>query len=82
MSSSNFLQMNEQPTGAVVEAPLDDGYVSPEFDLPDLPSDEEEGMALPPSKRNKFDFKGSKHIAHDDDLDDDEELALRLLGRA
>ncbi|KAF5325153.1 hypothetical protein D9619_009771 [Psilocybe cf. subviscida] len=74
--------MNEQPTGAVVEAPLDDGYVSPEFDLPDLPSDEEEDMAPPPSKRNKLDFKGSKHITHDDDLDDDEELALRLLGRA
>lgn len=60
----------------------DDGYVSPEFDLPDLPS-EDEDMAPPPSKRNKNEAasfnRRSKNLAS---LEDEEELALRLLGRS
>ncbi|KAF9485667.1 DEAD-domain-containing protein [Pholiota conissans] len=76
-------ERNEQPVGAVFEAASDDdGYVSPEFDLPDLPS-EDEDMAPPPSKRNKFDSSNKNPKASADvGLDDEEELALRLLGRA
>ncbi|KAJ6588533.1 P-loop containing nucleoside triphosphate hydrolase protein [Mycena capillaripes] len=55
----------------IVEAPEDDGYVSPDFDLPsDSGSDEEETWAPPPTKRSK-----TSHTA----VEDDEELALRLL---
>jgi ATP-dependent RNA helicase DDX10/DBP4 len=68
----------------VFDAPSDDdGYVSPEFDLPDLPSDDED-MAPPPSKRNKSDSHSNKRTTKalsDAGLDDEEELALRLLGR-
>ena len=67
---------------ATFEAPSeDDGYVSPEFDLPDLPTDEEEEMAAPPSKRTKFGSVSSKPVIKFTALDDEEELALRLLGR-
>ncbi|KAF8964766.1 P-loop containing nucleoside triphosphate hydrolase protein [Flammula alnicola] len=76
--------MVDQPIGAVFETPSDDdGYVSPEFDLPDLPS-EDEDLAPPPSKRNKFDSSSSRRATStgsDLGLEDDEELALRLLGR-
>ncbi|KAF9564064.1 DEAD-domain-containing protein [Agrocybe pediades] len=76
----------DQPVGAVFEGPSDDdGYVSPEFDLPSASSDEEDDdMAPPPSKRNKFDQKShgrpASHVV-DTGLEDEEELALRLLGR-
>lgn len=76
----------DEPLGAVFEAPSDDdGYVSPEFDLPDLPSDDEDDdMAPPPSKRNKLESKShgrpASHVL-DSGLEDEEELALRLLGR-
>ena len=63
----------------------DDGYISPEFDLPDLPTDEEEETAAPPSKKTKFASFSSKSIGtkstYKDSLDEEEELALRLLGR-
>lgn len=75
------------PSGAAtLEAQSDDdgGYISPEFDLPDLPTDEEEEMAAPPSKKTKF-ASSSKPIGikstYKGSLDDEEELALRLLGR-
>lgn len=73
------------PSGAAtLEAQSDDdGYISPEFDLPDLPTDEEEEMAAPPSKKTKsFSSKsiGTKST-YKDSLDEEEELALRLLGR-
>jgi ATP-dependent RNA helicase DDX10/DBP4 len=64
----------------------DGGYISPEFDLPDLPTDEEEEMAAaPPSKKTKFGSFSSKpgnKSAHKYLLDEEEELALRLLGRS
>ncbi|KAG6865184.1 hypothetical protein C0991_004627 [Blastosporella zonata] len=68
-------------------APLsddDDGYVSPEFDLPDMSSDEEEEMAPPPFKRSKLSDRhsgGGDARAYDNTVEDDEELALRLLRR-
>ncbi|KAG6909727.1 hypothetical protein DXG01_015715 [Tephrocybe rancida] len=63
-------------------APLsdDDGYVSPEFALPDLSSDYEEDMAPPPSKRSKPSGRRSGNI-DGNTVEDDEELALRLLRR-
>ena len=80
--------MTTQSGTAVLDAQSnDDGYISPEFDLPDLrQSDEEEEMAPPPSKRTKFDSFSSKLIGnkstYKDSLDEEEELALRLLGRS
>ncbi|PPQ92191.1 hypothetical protein CVT25_008965 [Psilocybe cyanescens] len=98
---SVVVQATDKPLGAMVEAPSndDDGYVSPEFDLPDLPSDEEEQefyMAPPPSKRSKFTSESGMGASKDSGtdknkrpskndaetgLEDEEELALRLLGR-
>lgn len=73
-------------SGATFEAQSDDGgYISPEFDLPDLPTDEEEEMAAPPSKKTKFGSSSSKpeiKSTHKDSLEEEEELALRLLGRS
>ncbi|KAJ7077803.1 ATP-dependent RNA helicase dbp-4 [Mycena crocata] len=55
----------------------DDGYVSPEFDLPSgSESDEdEETWAPPPTKRSKTSHNEAGRTA----VEDDEELALRLL---
>ncbi|KAF8153102.1 P-loop containing nucleoside triphosphate hydrolase protein [Crassisporium funariophilum] len=70
---------------AEIEPPSDDeGYVSPEFDLPDLGSDEEEEFAPPPSKRSKLDSfsnhpKTNRTSATT--LEEEEDLALQLLGR-
>ncbi|GLB39922.1 putative RNA helicase [Lyophyllum shimeji] len=64
-------------------APLsdDDGYVSPDFDLPDMPVEGEEDVP-PPSKRIKTSARQSRDVDMGDDaLDADEELALRLLRR-
>ena len=73
------------PSGAAtLEAQSDDdGYISPEFDLPDLPTDEEEEMAAPPSKKTKSFLSKSigTKSTYKDSLDEEEELALRLLGR-
>jgi len=59
----------------------DDGYVSPDFDLPNLPS-EDEDMVPPPSKRNKNEAGFNRHSKNLTSLEDEEELALRLLGRS
>ncbi|KDR77269.1 hypothetical protein GALMADRAFT_246577 [Galerina marginata CBS 339.88] len=77
---------NDQPMATAVIAPPsdDDGYVSPEFDLPDLPS-EDEDTAPPPTKRNKLDSNSDRRLTHNlskSGLEDEEELALRLLGRS
>jgi ATP-dependent RNA helicase DDX10/DBP4 len=74
-------------SGATFEAPSDDdsGYISPEFDLPDLPTDEEEEAMAPPSKKTKFGSFSSKPMVkstQNNPLDEEEELALRLLGRS
>lgn len=64
---------------AYFEPPDDDdhdGYVSPEFDLPSESSDEEEQDSRP-AKRGRFASQRAK--TPEDDLDDEEELALRLL---
>lgn len=60
----------------------DDGYISPEFDLPDIPSGEEE-EDMPPPKRNKLSsqIKDTRRSRNGNDFEDDEELALRLLRR-
>lgn len=66
-----------------MEAPSDDGgYISPEFDLPDLATDEEEEMTVPPSKKTKFSSEPVMKSTHKSPLDEEEELALRLLGRS
>ena len=59
----------------------DDGYISPDFNLPDLPS-EDEDMAPPPSKRNKNKAGFNRRSKNLTNLEDEEELALRLLGRS
>lgn len=68
--------------GALFEAASDDdGYVSPEFDLPEQASDEDEFDTPPPSKRGKFNPKAVSPQPSNPGLDDEEELALRLLGK-
>ncbi|KAF9463268.1 ATP-dependent RNA helicase dbp-4 [Collybia nuda] len=63
--------------GAFIDPPSDDdGYVSPEFDLPNLPSEDEE-MA-PPPKRNKV---LHNNPSYSNTVEEDEELALQLLGK-
>ena len=76
--------MTMQSGAATLEARSDDdGYISPKFDLP---TDEEEEMAAPPSKKTKFASFSSKPIGikatYKDSLDEEEDLALRLLGRS
>ncbi|KAF7319339.1 RNA helicase [Mycena chlorophos] len=58
--------------GAVAVAEVDDGYVSPEFDLPSGDDDDEQETWAkpPPAKRSR---------TGPSTLEDDEELALRLL---
>ena len=61
----------------------DGGYISPEFDLPDVATDEEEEMKAPPSKKIKFgSSKTENKSSHKYLHDEEEELALRLLGRS
>ena len=76
--------MTDQPLLATFEPPPDDaGYISPDFDLPEHPS-EDEDMAPPPSKRNKTEPGSSQRTKNSATtfLEDEEEFALRLLGRA
>ncbi|TFK31678.1 DEAD-domain-containing protein [Crucibulum laeve] len=59
----------------------DDGYVSPDFDLPDAPSDED---CWPPTKKSKiasFQEPSQERALAAHTLEDEEELALRLLRR-
>ncbi|RDB30847.1 ATP-dependent RNA helicase dbp4 [Hypsizygus marmoreus] len=68
--------------GEAVLAPLsddDDGYISPDFDLPDYDDDEED--MPPPSKRSKTSGRPGKVHTDEHTIEDDEELALRLLRR-
>ncbi|KAF9492663.1 DEAD-domain-containing protein [Pleurotus eryngii] len=70
-------------SGAVVAPPSDDdGYVSPEYNLPDLSSEDEEHWqtAPPPPKRSKIsNSKAEQQPSPLDDIEADEELALQLL---
>jgi ATP-dependent RNA helicase DDX10/DBP4 len=60
--------------GATLEK--DDGYVSPEFDLP---SESEEEEAQPRSSFQGHLPNKKRRLEAGDDMDEDEELALRLL---
>lgn len=84
MFLSRVLQMMTQ-SGATFETPSDDdGHISPEFDLPEVPMDEGEELAAPPSKKIKFGPVSSNSViksTQNDALAQEEELALRLLGR-
>lgn len=77
--------MDVDESGAVVAPPSDDdGYVSPEFNLPDPSSEDEEHWqtAPPPPKRSKISNpKSERYPSPLDDLEADEELALQLLRR-
>lgn len=68
---------------AFLDVGSDDGHISPEFDLPDLPSDEEENDLPPPSKRSKTSTSTvyTRRPTVNDTLEEDEEMALRLLRR-
>lgn len=69
------------PQAELAPASDDDGYVSPEFDLPDL-SDENEDAVAPPPKRSKISdhHDGRKLVRiHENTVEEDEELALRFL---
>ncbi|THV08033.1 DEAD-domain-containing protein [Dendrothele bispora CBS 962.96] len=75
-------QVDDEGGGATaLVAPVfdDDGYVSPEFDLPSEESDDEEEYARP-VKRNRIDNRSSRPTIAGT-LGDDEELALSLLRR-
>lgn len=56
--------------------PDDDGYVSPDFDLPSA-SEDDEDVPPPPKKRSKTLAAGLSRTS----LEDEEELALQLLRR-
>ena len=57
----------------------DEGYVSPDFDLPsDSASEEEEELTAPPAKRAKG-ASSRKDKTEKSNLADYEELAIRLL---
>lgn len=69
-----------------VDEDMDDGYVSPTFDLPPADPDEdyEADYYVPPSKRARRDDgpsrkKDKSALASDNSLAADEELALKLL---
>ncbi len=62
----------------VADSDNDDGYVSPEFDLP--PSLKSEDHP-PPAKKLRLGKNKARYTNSNDDLDDDEVLALKLLGK-
>ena len=74
---------NDGGVVAFLDAGSDDGHISPEFDLPDLPSDQEENDLPPPSKRSKTSTStmSTRRPTMNDTLEEDEEMALRLLRR-
>ena len=56
----------------------DDGYATPNFDLPS--EDEHEDVVLPPPKRTKSSSMSKVgRVAQPRDIEDEEEMALRLL---
>lgn len=71
------LRSNEEGLHGPIVAPLsdDDGYVTPDFDLPS----ESESEVEPPPKRRKPSASGSLLPSRPQNLEDEEELALRLL---
>ncbi|KAI6145260.1 DEAD-domain-containing protein [Pisolithus tinctorius] len=71
------LRNNEEGLHGPIVAPLsdDDGYVTPDFDLPS----ESESEVEPPPKRRKPSASGSLLPSRPQNLEDEEELALRLL---
>ncbi|TFK67648.1 ATP-dependent RNA helicase dbp-4 [Pluteus cervinus] len=74
-----------EPNTAMLDTlPEDDGYTSPEFNLPDLPSDEEESPP-PARKRNKTKYRtpndNLSFSTQPTTMEDDEALALKLLRR-
>lgn len=76
MYALTTVQEREGTSGAVVQinpAVDDEGYVSPELELPS----EMDDLDRPPMKKSKH---AGRSIA-DDGLEDEEELALRLLNR-
>ncbi|KAH9931522.1 DEAD-domain-containing protein [Fomitopsis serialis] len=71
--------MGDSGPMAATQDPLgeDDGYVSPEFDLPSEDEDEDEA---PPAKRNRpSGGQGRKHSSDGATLEEEEELALQFL---
>jgi ATP-dependent RNA helicase DDX10/DBP4 len=81
-----ILQLGDDGVVGPIVAPLldDDGYVSPDFDLPDRSSvdDSEDNAATPPRKRTKTSSRPTKNPPFrsvGNSIEDDEELALQLL---
>lgn len=72
------LRGDEDGIHGPVVAPLsdEDGYVTAEFDLP---SESESEVEPPPPKRKKPSASGSSLASRPQNLEDEEELALRLL---
>ncbi|KAF9021679.1 DEAD-domain-containing protein [Hymenopellis radicata] len=71
--------VDDDAAGALI-APVgeDDGYMSPDFDLPEVDSDDDDDEPPPPSKRTRTSsLGGNKSQSHT--IEDDEELALQLL---
>ena len=62
--------------GPMIASVEDDGYVSPDFDIPDADSDEDDDESPPPHKKSRI-FQGGEKKKHS--IEDDEELALQLL---
>lgn len=64
----------------VIGSGSDDGYVSPEFDLPSS-GDEDNESAPPPAKRSKLQTPNSsnQNQQRTRTIEDEEELALRFL---
>lgn len=65
--------------GSVLALPSDDnGYVSPEFDMPSQSEDEED---MPVAKRSKASHRDSTRNLAENTVEEDEEFALSLLRR-
>ncbi|KAG5352132.1 hypothetical protein C0989_003600 [Termitomyces sp. Mn162] len=76
-----MIEDSGMPQAVLAIASDDDGYVSPEFDLPDS-SEDDEDLIAPPSKRSKISDRhggGKNTRIYETTVEDDEELALRFL---
>jgi ATP-dependent RNA helicase DDX10/DBP4 len=73
----NGVDRDDAHGGVIAELapPDEDGYISPEFDLPSK-DDAQDTLSPPPLKRSK---RSASTKPDADDLEDEEELALRLL---
>ena len=77
----SFPCMKMDETRAIVGSPddRDDGYITPDFDLPSE-NEGEDDVVLPPPKRTKSSsWSKSGHAAEPHDVNDEEEMALQLL---